>query len=174
MKRFHRIPLVCLGLALLGSAFALGAARKSHDAAVARNLNVFNALVKELELNYVDSIRTDDTFKTAIRALLSTVDPYTEYYSSDDAEDLAKLTTGEYGGIGSYILERDSFTYISGPFEGSPAAKAGLKAGDKILYVDSVSAKGLPSGGVSKLLRPARHQGKSEGMASLRRCRQHP
>lgn len=153
MKRFHRIPLVCLGLALLGSAFALGAARKSHDAAVARNLNVFNALVKELELNYVDSIRTDDTFKTAIRALLSTVDPYTEYYSSDDAEDLAKLTTGEYGGIGSYILERDSFTYISGPFEGSPAAKAGLKAGDKILYVDSVSAKGLPSGGVSKLLR---------------------
>lgn len=153
MKIFHRISLLCLAAALAGGALCLAAAPKSHDAAVARNLNVFNALVKELELNYVDSIRTDDSFKTAIRALLSTVDPYTEYYSSDDAEDLAKLTTGEYGGIGSYILERDSFTYISGPFEGSPAAVAGLRAGDKILSVDTASAKGLPRGGVSKLLR---------------------
>ena len=116
-------------------------------------LNVFNALVKELEMNYVDTIRTDESFSTAIRALLSTVDPYTEYYSSDDAENLAKMTTGEYGGIGSYILQRDSFVYISGPYEGSPAALAGLKAGDRIVRIDTADAKGMASDKVSKLLR---------------------
>ena len=156
MKALHTLRRLILPLSaamLVASAWGAQTARKSHDAAVARNLNVFNSLVKELELNYVDTIRTDESFATAIKALLSTVDPYTEYYSSDDAENLGRMTTGEYGGIGSYILERDSFTYISGPYEDSPAALAGLRAGDKILRIDTVSAKGLPSAKVSKLLR---------------------
>ena len=151
MKR-RTIPLLLGATLLLGMACA-SARKSSHDAALARNLNTFNALVKSLEENYVDTIRVDEAFEQAIAAMLSTVDPYTEYYSADEAEQLIRMTTGEYGGIGSYILVRDSMTYISGPYENSPAAEAGLRAGDKILFVDStdVHSKFVPD--VSKLLR---------------------
>lgn len=125
----------------------------SHDAAVARKLNTFNALVKELELNYVDSIRTDEAFDAAIGAMLSTIDPYTEYYDSESRSDLMKMTTGEYGGIGSIIMERDGSTYISEPMLGSPAARAGLKAGDHIIRVDSTDVSRMGSTEVTRRLR---------------------
>ena len=139
-------------VALLTTAFALGA-RKSDDNAVARNLVTFNSIVKELELNYVDSINPDRSFKEAIGAFLSTVDPYTEYYDSEEQEALEKMTTGEYGGIGSVIMERDGSTYVSSPMENSPAAKGGMRPGDRIIRVDSTdtSRKGVQE--VTKLLR---------------------
>ncbi len=139
-------------VALLTTAFAVGA-RKSDDNAVARNLVTFNSIVKELELNYVDSINPDRSFKEAIGAFLSTVDPYTEYYDSEEQEALEKMTTGEYGGIGSVIMERDGSTYVSSPMENSPAAKGGMRPGDRIIRVDSTdtSRKGVQE--VTKLLR---------------------
>lgn len=128
-------------------------ANKSHDSAVTRNLAIFNAIVKELEMNYVDSIRTDETFKTAIAAMLMGIDPYTEYYTPEEQETFQAMTSGEYGGIGSYIMERNGWTYISGPYEGSPAAKAGLKSGDKILQIDTIDLQGKRSDEVSALLK---------------------
>jgi peptidase, S41 family len=127
----------------------------SHDAAVARNLSTFNAIVKELEMNYVDTIRPKEAFNAAIGALLSTIDPYTEFYDADQRADLTKMTTGQYdyAGIGSFIMQRDSAAYISYPMEGAPAAKAGLRSGDHIIRVDSVDTSHLGSDAVSKLLR---------------------
>lgn len=127
----------------------------SHDAAVSRNLTTFNALVKGLELNYVDTIRPKEAFDAAINALLSTVDPYTVYYDSDARAELTKMTTGEYdyGGIGSYIMQRDSMAYISYPMQGAPAAKAGLRTGDHIIRVDSVDTSKMGSEEVTKYLR---------------------
>lgn len=127
----------------------------SHDAAVARNLTTFNSIVKELEMNYVDTIRPKEAFDAAIAALLSTIDPYTEYYSADDKSDLSRMTTGQldYGGIGSFIMERDGSSFISYPMEGAPAAKAGLRSGDKIIRVDSVDTSHMGSQEVTKLLR---------------------
>ncbi|MDE6341774.1 MAG: S41 family peptidase [Muribaculaceae bacterium] len=147
MKRLT-LPLLALALIIISAT-----AGKSHDMALQRNLKTFNAMVKVLEQNYVDSIRIDDAFKAASRAMLNTVDPYTSYYSPDDRDELLKMTTGEYAGIGSYILQMGDYVCISAPMEGSPSEKAGLMAGDKIARVDSVDAKGLKSGEVSKLLK---------------------
>ena len=140
-------------LVLLGTCIAAFAAKKSSDAAIARNLTTFNSIVKELQNNYVDSIAPDRAFEAAIDALLSTVDPYTEYYPADRQDDLQKMTTGEYGGIGAYLMDRDSSTYISAPMEGSPAVRAGLRAGARILRVDSVDVSRKLSADVTKVLR---------------------
>ncbi|MDE6008803.1 MAG: S41 family peptidase [Muribaculaceae bacterium] len=129
--------------------------QESHDMAVNRNLNIFNSIVKQLELNYVDTIRPKEAFDAAIGALLSTVDPYTVYYDSEDRQELLQMTTGEYdfGGIGSFIMERNGSSYISEPKQGAPAALAGLRSGDKIIRVDSVDTSNFGSAAVTKLLR---------------------
>lgn len=150
MKNIKNIAIG--GIVLLAGCLQL-TAQKSHDAALSRNLTTFNALVKELELNYVDSIRTDEAFNAAIGAMLSTIDPYTEFYSPDDKDALMRMTTGEYAGIGSFIMERDGNVYISQPMKDSPAAKAGLRPGDLIMRVDTVNTLGKKSDAVSNLLR---------------------
>lgn len=153
MKKTARRALPLLALASLLAGAVATAKTTDHDAALARNLSTFNAMVRALEENYVDTIRIDEAFEQAIDAMLGTVDPYTEYYPAEDSEQLTRMTTGEYGGIGSFVLERDSCTFISGPYENSPAAKAGLRAGDKILFVDSMDVHTHYVKDVSKLLR---------------------
>lgn len=153
-----RTSILSLACILAGSCIIPVSAEKpaeSHDAAINRNLNTFNAIVKELELNYVDTIRPKEAFDAAIGALLSTIDPYTVYYDADSRAELTKITTGEfdYGGIGSYIMERNGSSYISYPMEGAPAANAGLRSGDKIIRVDSVDTSDMGSAEVTKLLR---------------------
>lgn len=149
------VPAIMIATLLGGAAVAAPGDRpeQSHDQAYQRNLAIFNTLTRELESNYVDSIRVDDAFKAAIRGMLQTVDPYTEFYSYDDTETLSRMTTGSYGGIGSYIQGRGGNTYISEPIVGSPAMKAGLRAGDRILRVDTVNVVGLTSDRTSALLK---------------------
>lgn len=159
MNYKSRILLISLLAAVAGSAIFVSAADSkdtpelSHDEAYRRNLTIFNALTRELEESYVDSIRPDEAFKGAIEGMLATVDPYTEYYSYDDRESLERLTTGSYGGIGAFITSNGVATFISEPIPGSPAFKAGLKPGDHIVRVDSVDVSGYKSDAVSKLLR---------------------
>lgn len=148
---------MALGLMVSGYVFAQtnNSPQPNHDVSVSRNLATFNSIVKELEMNYVDSIRPNEAFGAAISAFLSTVDPYTEYYSADERNELTQMTTGQYdyGGIGSYITQRDGSSYISGPRQGAPAAKAGLRSGDKIIRVDSIDTSKMGSEQVSSLLR---------------------
>lgn len=152
IKKVKRITGIALIASLAVGSFA-GEARQSHEAALSRNLNTFNAIVKELDMNYVDSLKPDESMRKAINALLTTIDPYTEYYNTDDQEQLQHLTTGEFGGIGSYIMQRDGKSYISAPMEGSPAARAGLKAGDHIIRIDTTDVSAMGSNEVTKLLR---------------------
>ncbi len=140
-------------VAVLSVAGMTLSAQKSHDASLARNLNNFNSIVKQVELHYVDTIDTERSFKAAIDAFLASTDPYTEYYSADDQEKLQKMTTGEYGGIGSYIMQRDGGSYISQPMQGSPAAKGGLRPGDHIIRVDTTEVAKKGSDFVTKLLK---------------------
>ena len=125
----------------------------TRDTSIARNLDIFNSLFKELNLFYVDSLDITKSMETAINAMLDDVDPYTEYIPAKAREDFMVISTGEYGGIGSDIYERDGNVYISEPYENSPAAKAGLKPGDRIVMIDGDSVVGLHSDKVSELLK---------------------
>lgn len=149
MKRIIRGALLCAAIVTAG----IVSAQKSKDMSVARGLNTFSAIVKELEMNYVDTINSETAFKDAIDAMLQTVDPYTVYYPKEDREDISQMTTGEYAGIGAMLLYKDGGTYVSEPFENSPAYKGGLRAGDRLLKVDTVDVSKFTVDKVSKLLR---------------------
>lgn len=125
----------------------------TRDTRIARNLDIFNSLFKELNTFYVDSLDIDKSMETAINAMLDDVDPYTEYIPASARADFMVISTGEYGGIGSYIYERDGNVYISEPYQDSPAAKAGLKPGDRIIMIDGDSVKGWASDKVSEHLK---------------------
>ena len=125
----------------------------TSDMAIARNLAVFNSLYKELNTFYVDTINARKSIETAINAMLDDIDPYTEYIPAKQQEDFMTISTGEYGGIGSVIMERKGEVYISEPYEGSPAARAGLKAGDKIVMIDGDSVSGWGNRKVSEHLK---------------------
>ena len=120
---------------------------------MSKQLDIFNALVKEMEMFYVDTLDIQKTVNRGINAMLRGLDPYTEYIPEEDMEQFKFITTGEYGGIGAIIRYRDGGTIITEPFRGMPAAEAGLKAGDMILSVDTANTKNLSSDKVSELLK---------------------
>ena len=129
----------------------------NDDAAVSRSLDIFNTLFKELNTFYVDTINAQKTIENAINAMLDEIDPYTEYIPAKETDDFMSISTGEYGGIGSYLMERTvdgkKCVYISGPYEGSPAERAGLRSGDRIIMIDGDSTTGWDSERVSKRLK---------------------
>ena len=130
-----RVGAVAFVAALALSAIA---ATRSNKAEITRNLDIFNSLYKELQTNYVDSIDAEKSINTAIAAMLNDIDPYTEYFPASQQEDITMMTSGEYAGIGSVILEKPGKgVFISEPYEGSPAQKAGLRPGDHIIMVDN-------------------------------------
>ena len=122
---------------------------------LAKNMEIFNAIVKELDLFYVDTLDANVTLRRGIDAMLYSLDPYTVYYPEEDQSELEQMVKGSYGGIGSvisYNMDRQ-LSMIAEPYEGTPAAKAGLKAGDILLKIDTVDLKGKNNQEVSELLR---------------------
>lgn len=132
-----------------------GWAQKDNRFEVSKNLDIFNALLKEVEMFYVDSVDVNKIVQRGIDAMLSGLDPYTEYYPEQNMEELNLMTTGEYGGIGSLIRQRNNAggVMIAEPTEGMPADLAGLKAGDLILKIDTVDVSKETSSRVSELLK---------------------
>lgn len=141
---------------LIAASLIAHAETRSPKGDIKANLAIFNAVVKEVQSNYVDSIDMEDVVETAIAAMLNKFDPYTEYMPRKVQEDFKVLNSGEYGGIGSYIMQRDGNVYISGPHKGSPADKAGLRSGDLIMSVDTVTVLGMTSDKVSERLKGPR------------------
>jgi len=122
---------------------------------IAKNLEIFNSIYKELDMFYVDTLNPEKIIRTGIDAIVMQLDPYTEYYPEDELGDLKYLTTGKYGGIGSIIsynktLER---VVINEPYKDSPAAKAGLKPGDILLEIEGKDLKGKTTTDVSDMLK---------------------
>ena len=149
-----RITCILSLFFLAGSVLPVDAqTRDDNRFEVSKQLDIFNALVKEVEMFYVDTLDVEKTINRGINAMLGGLDPYTEYIPEKDMGELQLITTGEYGGIGSYIRQRDEGVIIIEPFEGMPAALAGLKAGDRILAIDTVDVENESSDKVSELLK---------------------
>ena len=116
-------------------------------------IDIFNDVMRQVDVNYVDTLNYEVLTEAAIGAMLRKIDPYTVYYSKKQDKDLRMLTQGKYGGIGSIIQQRDSAIYAVNPYEGKPAQLAGILAGDKILTVDGKKTKGMNVSEVSNNLR---------------------
>ena len=129
-------------------------AQSEHAFEVAKNLDVFNNLYRQLDIFYVDTLEADKLIRIGIDAMLEELDPYTVYYPEEDMGDLKMMTTGKYGGIGSIIrMRKDSTVIVAEPYAGMPAAEAGLQIGDVMLKIDDKDLKGLSTSEVSELLR---------------------
>ncbi len=125
--------------------------------AIAKNLDIYYTLFNELNTFYVDEIDPDKLIKTSINQMLVSLDPYTNYIPEEDMEEFRLNTTGEYAGIGAVISKQNGQIVISEPYEGYPAQKNGIKAGDIILEVAGKSTENMTTEDVSNLLKgPAR------------------
>ena len=114
---------------------AYGQSDKNHNLEVAKNLEIFNALYKNLDMMYVDTLDANKVITAGIDAMLASLDRYTEYYPEERQKELKQMLTGKYAGIGALIRyhQRLKRVVIDEPYEGMPAAEAGLKKGDVIL-----------------------------------------
>ena len=149
MKKIQIITFILALLLPLG----LLAQEKQNNFEIAKSIDIYNSLLRELNLNYVDEINPGELNETAIKAMLDDLDPYTVFIPESDIENAKFMTTGEYGGIGALIQYDGEFTRISDPYEGWPAQKAGLIAGDAILEVNGVDCKKKNTQEVSNLLK---------------------
>ncbi len=124
-----------------------------RDFELVKSLDIFYSLFREVNLFYVDQTDPEKLMKTGIDAMLSSLDPYTTFIPESEKEDFNFMTTGNYGGIGAIIRQSDGYAMVADPYEGSPAAKAGLRGGDLILSVDGISTKGKDLSEISEKLK---------------------
>ena len=153
MKKFlNRRNGIIVAIVLITVAFFSFKSGDDRNFQIAKNLDIFNSIVKELDMFYVDTIDPNKTIREGIDMLYS-LDPYTVYYPENDQDELEMMVKGSYGGIGSLIRynPKSKYTVIAEPYEGMPAAESGLKAGDLLLEIDGKDLKG--NSDVSTLLR---------------------
>ena len=149
MKKIKKYTLV-IGLSL-ASILSLGFVDNFFE--ISKNLDIFSSLYKELNIYYVDETDAGELMKTGIDAMLESLDPYTTYIPESEKEDFEFMTTGQYGGIGAVITKNGDWVYVSEPYEGFPADKAGLIAGDKFVEIAGETVKGKTTEDVSKVLK---------------------
>ena len=143
---------------LLTAAAAVGAAglltfAARNDFGLGRNMEIAVNMMRELSLNYVDPVDPDRLMEGAAAGMVSDLDPYTEYIPEEGMQDFELLTTGKYDGIGALIRQKDDYVRIAQPYQGSPADKAGLKIGDKILSIEGEDTKGWDPAQISSALK---------------------
>ena len=158
MKKFlNRRNGVLLAAVLVAVAFFSFKSGDDRNFQIAKNLDTFNSIVKELDMFYVDTLDPNKTVREGIDYMLSSLDPYTEYYPEDDQAELQQMLNASFGGIGSLITYNQKLkrSMIAEPFEGTPAAKVGLKAGDILMEIDGKDLAGKNNQEVSQRLRGA-------------------
>ncbi len=152
MSILKKLSLVMLLMALATTG-AWSENTSDKHFALSKNLDIFNSLFRDLDAFYVDTINYQKTITSGINDMLAGLDPYTVYIPEDQTDFLKQMTTGEYAGVGAEIGQQNGRVFINDPFEGKPAQKAGLKAGDVLLDLDGISLKGKTTEQVSNLLK---------------------
>lgn len=153
MKKIGRrnVVVVVLALTIIGLAGFVEPNERYFE--IAKNLDIFATLYKEVNTYYVDEVNPNSLIKTGIDAMLGKLDPYTNYIPEDDIEDYRTMTTGQYGGIGALIGKRNGKNTMIMPYVGFPAHKAGLQIGDQLISVDDVNVEDMSTSEISKLLK---------------------
>ena len=123
------------------------------DFGLGRNMEKLVNMMRELSVHYVDEVAPEDLMSSAAAGMVSRLDPYTYYLSEEDMKKFELETTGKYGGIGALIRQRDDYVVIAEPYKGSPADRAGLRIGDKIVEIEGKDARGFTTEKVSSLLK---------------------
>ncbi|MEA5140183.1 S41 family peptidase [Arcicella rigui] len=145
--------LIVTGVAVVGLSLASFTDPGERFFEIAKNLDIYATLFKELNRYYVDEINPNRTIKTSIDAMLKSFDPYTVYYAEDEIEDYMTMTTGKYNGIGIVTSNRNGKVLIMLIDEGTPAEKSGLRIGDEIVKVDGIDLLARKVGDVGKLIK---------------------
>jgi carboxyl-terminal processing protease len=154
MKKLKRKWIVAGSVLLLAGFLFMGLNQVDNkNFEIAKNLDIYFSLFRELNTYYVDDIDAGKLVKGSIDDMLKSLDPYTNYIPESDIEDFRFMTTGEYGGIGALISKHGPEIVISEPYENFPAYKSGLRAGDVLLEVSGKSTKGMTTEDVSNLLK---------------------
>ncbi len=148
MNRFSFLLLVLLFFPILSYA-----QEKQNNFEISKSIDIYNNVLRYLNMNYVDEINPAELNETAINAMLKELDPYTVFIPESEIEDVRLLTMGEYGGIGAIIQYYDDNVHISEPYENFPAHKAGLLPGDAILEINGVNTEKKTVSEVSELLK---------------------
>lgn len=144
MKRFFYIPLLLLTINMLA---------EIPSTRIDKNLTIYTDVMRQLDINYVDTLNYDDLIETSINQMLRKIDPYTMYIPKREDDELRRMTQGKYGGVGSLIMYRDSNVYVNELYEGMPAQQSGLLPGDRFVKVDGMDCKGKNTQDVSNRLR---------------------
>lgn len=155
MKRIRsaRVIIVTIIMIVAGVSVSFLSTQETRDFKIAKNLDIFLTLFRELNTFYVDELVPDRLVKTGIDNMLKSLDPYTVYYSESEGDEVAFMTTGKYGGIGSLVRGGGEYVVISLVYKGFPADIAGIKTGDILKKVDGVSLKGVGTDVVSEKLK---------------------
>jgi len=151
--RSTRIIIVLSLLLIVGTSTGFLVTQETRDFRIAKNLDIFFSLFRELNTFYVDEIDPDKLIKAGIDNMLKTLDPYTVYFPESEADEFAIMTTGKYGGIGSMVRSNGEYAVITEVYKGFPADKAGIKPGDILKNVDGTSLKGMTTETVSEKLK---------------------
>ena len=151
--RSGKIIIVVSILLVIGISTGFLVNQETRDFRIAKNLDIFFSLFRELNTFYVDEIDPDKVIKAGIDNMLKTLDPYTVYFPESEAGEFSIMISGRYGGIGSLVRSIGDYVVISEVYKGFPADKAGIKPGDLLKKVDGVSLKGLPTDKVSEKLK---------------------
>ncbi|WP_073570881.1 S41 family peptidase [Algoriphagus zhangzhouensis] len=152
-KKMKNRLLVFVGATLLVTGFFAFKEKNDKLFALAKNIDIFATLVRELDSYYVDDVDPDELVTIGINAMLEELDPYTEYIPEEESADFRMLTTGEYAGIGALIGGRGEGNIIIMPYTGFPAQNSGLKIADQLLLVDTVDVTKKSTSDVSDLLK---------------------